>query len=771
MTDRMSRRDILKSLGCAGAGALLGMRSIPDEPHAPGAIRIGGRTAEIAITPVSTHTVRVSIAPIENGRPEPIVDDGSLVEHLATGSPTRFTTLTHATHVKAGDLVVQLSPDPLTIRVESGDGHTVQQLRIDETTGAVTFPLGDGPVLGLGEGGPQFDRRGAKYRMRSGQGGYQLRTHGSRVPIPWLIGTAGWAMFIHQPYGRFDLTGEDGRFEPGLLRGGQQSGEQRAADGAARASDADAALPLDIFIVAAREPAEIMREYARLTGYPEVPPLWAFGYQQSHRTLPSREIVMSVARTFREKRLPCDALIYLGTGFVPSGWNTANGSFQFNPRVFPDPQEILRELHGEHYKVVLHAVILTRSLQGTVHDTCNLARFDDSEASCYWDEHRKLQAMGVDAWWPDEGDGLNPASRLTRIRMYWEGPQLDQPNVRPYALHRNGYAGMQRYAPFLWSGDVNSTWETLRTHVPNSINTGLTGIPYWGTDTGGFVPTQEFTAELYLRWFQFSSFCTLFRSHGRTWMLRLPWGWNTGELGPAEISNSGGAADPDPSELHNATVEPICRKYLELRYRLMPYLYTAVHEAHQTGMPIMRALWLHYPDDAQAVARSDEYLLGRDILVAPVTDAGATARQLYLPRGTWYDFWTEEKTAGGREVTRSVDLATMPLYVRAGAIVPLGPVKQYTAEKVDGPLTLVVYPGANGTYTLYEDDGSGFDYRKGEWMGIAMAWDDAKRTLSLRLAETSRMLPPTQRKIEVRVASTTTTRSVTFDGKPVTVQC
>ena len=120
--------------------------------------------------------------------------------------------------------------------------------------------------------------------------------------------------------------------------------------------------------------------------------------------------------------------------------------------------------------------------------------------------------MGVDGWWPDEGDPLDIASRLTRNRMYWEGPQIDRPNERPYALHRNGYAGMQRYASFLWSGDVYSTWETLKTHIPIAVNTGLTGIPYWGTDIGGFVPTKEFTAELYLRWFQFAAFCPLFRS-------------------------------------------------------------------------------------------------------------------------------------------------------------------------------------------------------------------------------------------------------------------
>jgi alpha-glucosidase/alpha-D-xyloside xylohydrolase len=541
-------------------------------------------------------------------------------------------------------------------------------------------------------------------------------------------------------------------------------------------------LPLDVFIIGAREPAQIMAEYARLTGRPELPPLWSLGYLQSHRTLAGPDEIRWVARTFREKKLPCDGLIYLGTGFTPSGWNTNNGEFAWNPKNFPDPKKTIDELHAMNFKVVLHIVLEGRRLTGAVNDPCTAAplpsgrtpdgRWPDArQVSCYWPVHKTIYDVGIDGWWPDQGDGLDAPSRLARNRMYYEGSQQFRPNERPFALHRNGHAGMQRYAAFLWSGDVYTTWETLKTHVPVAVNTALTGIPYWGTDIGGFVPTPEYTGELHVRWFQFGAFCTLFRAHGRTWHLRLPWGWNTGELGHNEIANyTGGAGNPDPSELRNAAVEPICRKYLELRYQLMPYLYSAVREAHETGLPIMRALWLHYPDDATAVARGDEYLWGRDILVAPVTEKAATSRRLYLPRGVWHDFWTEEKVEGGREITRPVDLATMPLYVRAGAIIPLGPIKQYTGEEVDGPLTLQIYPGANGSFTLYEDDGSTLDYRRGEWMKLRIAWNDRRRRLSLRLAEGSRMLPPTRRTIEVRVASEKATRSVVFEGRPVEVQ-
>jgi alpha-glucosidase/alpha-D-xyloside xylohydrolase len=328
---------------------------------------------------------------------------------------------------------------------------------------------------------------------------------------------------------------------------------------------------------------------------------------------------------------------------------------------------------------------------------------------------------------------------------------------------------MQRYASFLWSGDVFTTWETLRTHVSVAIQTGLSGIPYWGTDIGGFVPTKEYTGELHVRWFQFGAFCPLFRSHGRTWHLRLPWGWNLGELGPDELTSASyanGAANPDPSELRNAEVEPILKKYLELRYRLLPYVYTAAREAHDTGLPMIRALWLHHPDDPAAVARGDEYLWGRDLLVAPVTEPGASTRRLYLPRGSWFDFWTQERLEGGREIDRAVDLATLPLFARAGSILPLGPVKQYSDEPVDGPLSIVVYPGRDAAFTLYEDDGKTFDHRAGAWTRIEMEWRDRERRIGLRLAAGSRSLAA-RRAIEIRVAGETRIRSAAFDGAPI----
>jgi len=743
MRERLNRRQVLQRLAAASAGLMLpaNARASDLSPRLAGMDDI-----EVQISSISEHTFRLSVLPVRSGQTSSIPSNGSLVQNSWDAPITKLRGEATAQAIALGSLRLQVSADPLAFTVTTPNGDTIQKLTWDKDTGAVAFVSGNAPLLGLGEGGPQFDRRGSTDPMISGQGGYKLATHGGRVPIPWIIGTSGWAILFNQPFGTFDFTGSQGRFLP---------------------SRPDAALPLDIFVILVRDPATIMAEYSRLTGHPEMPPLWSLGYQQSHRTLASREEVLEEAAMFRAKKLPCDALIYLGTGFCPSGWNTENGSFAWNSRVFPDPKEMLEELHRKHFRVALHAVILTDKLRGTASDPCELSQFDEQEAGCYWDAHRKNIAMGVDAWWPDEGDPLDIASRLVRNRMYWEGPQIDRPNERPYALHRNGYAGMQRYASFLWSGDVYSTWETLKTQVPIGINTSLTGIPYWGTDIGGFVPTKEFTAELYLRWFQFGSFCALFRSHGRAWKLRLPWGWSTGDPGPVEINNYGGAAIPDPNQLHNTQVEPICRKYLELRYRLLPYLYSAVRECSATGMPVMRALWLHYPDDARAVACGDEYLFGRDLLVAPVVEKAATTRQVYLPRGNWYDFWTGELVEGGREISREITLEIMPLYVRGGSILPLGPVKQYTAETVDQPLSISIYPGSDVSRLLYEDDGISFDHRKGNWMGIQMAWNDARRSLALDLAPGSRMLPPVRRNLVIALGPSM--RTVTFEGNPIKV--
>lgn len=757
MSRSITRRDALKQLGVAGAGVVFA--GAIRRPAAP--IMVAGRPAEIDVWSVSPVTARIIVRPMAAAGGGAVPVTGALVDEQLGSAVSRGAGELEPAGVRAGELVVRYSDEPATIHVETADGTPVQRFTLDAATPDVSFLLGDGPLLGFGEGGAQYDRRGAIDPMRNGQGGrsegprpYRLATHGTRAPVQWLIGAQdGWAVFIHQPYGAFDLSGSEARFSPG-----------------------DDPAPLDVFVIHSRDPHVILREYARITGLPELPPRWALGYQQSSRTLAGRDEILGIARRFREERLPCDALIYLGTEFAPSGWNTRNGEFTWHPENFPDPNAMLDALHEQDFRVIVHIVIEGRRLTGTVDDPCTApplpsGRTEDDrwprerQVSCYWPVHEELMDVGVDGWWPDQGDGFDGPSRLNRHRMYWEGTQRHRPNERPFALHRNASPGIQRFGGFIWSGDPQSRWETLANHVPVGINSGLSGFPYWGSDIGGFNPTDEYTAELHVRWFQFGAFCPSFRAHGRHWHLKLPWGWHDSEGGPFESREW----RADPAELNNPRIQPIIKKYLELRYRLLPYTYTAMRETHETGLPMIRALWLHYPDDADAVARGDEFLWGRDLLVAPVVEQGATSRRVYLPAGDWYDFWTEERVSGGREIERAVDLETMPLYIRAGAVLPLGPVKQFTEEQVDEPFTLIVCPGADGTTVLYDDDGISFSHRDGELARLAFDWDDAGRSLTISLVPGTRLLPSTPRSFAVRAAGSDATRTVAFSGETLTV--
>ncbi len=755
-------------------------------------ITCAGQPAQLDICAAGAHSLRVTLKPLTfKGRfpytpaladrdyPAPVISLREL------GDPVRG---------QVGDLTVEVRPMPLQVIVTNSRREPVQDLVFDGE-GTLSFKVGVPPILGMGEGGPQlgqgwrtqpieFDRRGRLHEMRPR---WQSNAYGSRNPVALLIGTGGWGLFVATPWGQIDLRNPDrGVFtpwtppQPPAVEAGADR-RQRSQEQARYLAQTQGRPPVkdvtpgiyDVFVFDAHEPANLMKDVSVISGPAVLPPKWSLGYMQSHRelkdaSLQSEELLLHVVDTFREKKIPLDAVIYLGTGFTPTGWNTRQPSFDFNPVVFKrDPKQVLADLHARNVKVVVHIVPWQRdrlpTLQGTIPPQPG-EPMDASHILNYWQQHVDLVRAGVDAWWPDEGDWFDLFERIKRHQFYYQGPLSMQPNVRPWSLHRNGTLGIAQWGGWVWSGDTEASWKTLEGQIAVGINHSLSLSPYWGSDTGGFYSTEELTGELYARWFQFSAFCPSFRSHGRIWRLRVPWGWGLSDMGSIE----GQREVPRRSELNNPAIEAVCRPFAELRYRLMPYTYTLTQQARDTGMPLMRALWLHYPNDETARGLGTEYLWGRDLLIAPVFEPGARSRSVYLPEGDWVDWWTHEKLAGGRTVTRDVNLSKIPIYVRAGAILPLDPIRQYVTEPVTEPTTLQVYAGADGQFVLYDDDGTSLDYLRGQGTWTRLTWQDGQKRLQIE--PDPRNGPASARRVfKVRVIPGGMDKTVEYTGQPLQV--
>lgn len=740
--------------------------------------------ASLSIRAVGESSVRITLCPV--GMEGEFVATPVLVDFVKSAPVLEIdpSALGETISAEVGSLRVSVEPLPLTVKVSNAAGKTVQQLTF-ENDGALTFRLDDQPVVGLGEGGPgfgeevdwrkqpvEFDRRGRLHEMRPH---WQRQAYGSRNPVALMFGTSGWGLYIPMPWGRVDLSdSHEGRFLPLDPASADLKRQSFANQGDQLGKGVPPAASLvpgyfDVFVFDASDPTAAMRDIAKISGHAVMPPKWALGYMQSHRTLEDDAQMLRIVDTFREKQIPLDAVIYLGTGFTPRGWNTRQPSFGFNPEVFHrDPREVLADLHARSVKVVLHMVPWDRDRLPTLRGSIPPATNEDTgpgHLAAYWREHEPLVAAGVDGWWPDEGDWFDLFERMKRHQLYYEGPLSTQPEVRPWSLHRNGHLGVARWGGWIWSGDTDSSWKSLETQIANGINHSLSVSPYWGTDIGGFFPSAELDGELYARWFQFGAFCPSFRAHGQTWQTRLPWGWGQSDRGPLESNTP-----PLAAAMNNPEIEPIAKRYAELRYRLLPYNYSLAWQARAEGLPLIRALWLHNPDDPRAAAIGDQYLWGRDILVAPVYEKGADTRDVYLPAGIWYDWWTLEKHTGRQTITRDVDLGTLPLFVRAGAIIPLDPLRQFTAQPVNEPTTLRIFPGADGQFTFYDDDGVSLDYLKDEQTIINMQWNDAAQTLSL-LPGGDGTARTTPREFIVEIATDTEhAQRTTYAGQPISVK-
>lgn len=741
-------------------------------------IMTAGQPAQLDIRPAAGHGIRITLKPLSYTAAFPF--SPALSGYHSPAPVTSIRSLVKTIKKKVGTLYVEIAPNPLTVTVTNGAGEPVQRF-VFSNDGKLLFRLDDKPVLGMGEGGPkpergsnwrslpvQFDRRGQYDSM---QPRWQSDAYGSRNPVAMLAGTGGWGVFVVSPWVQVDLRDKEHAafipWQPAAHQQQDQKNQQLNQGKGLPPSDSIVPGLYDIFVFDAHDPSWMMRDIASITGAAVLPPRWALGYMQSHRTLEDEKQMIGIVDSFRAKKIPVDAVIYLGTGFTPRGWNTEQPSFDFNPAVFKrEPAQVIADMHQRNVKVIVHIVPWDRNRLSTLHGTIPAGtheKIDSSHIKNYWQQHVGLIQKGIDAFWPDEGDWFNLFERMKRHQMYYQGPVSTKPNTRPWSLHRNGYLGIAKWGGWVWSGDTESSWKTLEAQVAVGINHSLSLSPFWGSDIGGFYSNEELTGELYARWFQFGAFCASFRSHGRTWWTRLPWGWGLPELGPHEQDRV-----PLQSELNNPAIEPVCKKYAELRYRLLPYNYTLAWEARSTGMPLMRTLWLHYPNDQYAANTGNEYLWGRDLLIAPVFMKGAESREVYLPEGAWYDWWTNIKETGGRKITRKVDLSTLPIYVRAGAIIPFDPVRQYTGEIIHDPTTIKVYRGADGDFTLYEDDGTSLDYLKGSNSVLTrFVWKDKSNTLTITPTAAGNRA---KRLFKIEMLPEGTTREVHYAGKKIIVK-
>ncbi|HLK30687.1 MAG TPA: TIM-barrel domain-containing protein [Puia sp.] len=708
-------------------------------------IIVEGQPGLLEIRKAGEHSLRITLKPVSFKEAFPFTPSVAERDY-----PAPFISIDKIDGIikqQAGNLQVEIKPQPLSIIIRNKQGQFIQQFTFDEN-GILSFIINGGPVLGMGEGGPkppkeiewrnlpvQYDRSGSYDSM---QPRWQSDAYGSRNPAAVLVQPAQWGIFVASPWVAVDLRDKQhGFFIPVKPKNDgdvPQTEKNQGLDLGKGLPPADKFVPglYDFFVFDAHNPSEWMKDFSMVTGPAAMPPKWALGYMQSHRTLEDDTQMMGIIDSFRSKKIPLDAVIYLGTGFTPRGWNKQQPSFEFNPEVFKhDPKEVITGMHNRNVKVILHMVPWDRDKLPTLHGNIPAKHdeiLDASHIQNYWKEHLPLIKTGVDAFWPDEGDWFNLYERIKRHQLYYQGSLSAHNNLRPWSLQRNGYPGIAQWGGWVWSGDTESSWKTLEAQIAVALNYSLSIGPFWGSDIGGFYSSPEKTAELYIRWFQFGSFNALFRSHGRTWMTSLPWGFGLKNMGPVEMGRNG--ASVLQSEMNNAAEEPITKKYAELHYQLLPYTYTLAWEARSTGMPMMRAMWLHYPNDEECKRTGNQYLWGRDMLIAPVFEKGAISRTLYLPEGEWYDWWTNEKQTGGRMITCKVDLSTMPIYVRAGAIIAFDPIRQYTAEIIQSPTELKIFTGADGHFTLYDDDGSSQDYLKGKGSWIGISWDEKKKQVT-----------------------------------------
>lgn len=494
----------------------------------------------------------------------------------------------------------------------------------------------------------------------------------------------------------------------------------------------------------------IIDSYRRLTGRAPMFPKWAFGLFQSQDRYKTQAEVLAAGAGYRQAHIPVDVVVQDWYYWEP----LPIGSHVMNPQRYPDPKGMLDSLHREHLHGMISiwpvfgkgtadydALAAIGGLTTITWDNVVTHTFDTyydahnpAARRLYWEQARDslVKRYGWDAWWidqcePDNGtllderrkanfytghgfDFFNTYSLMHTDGVY-SGWRKDIPGKRAFFLARQAFAGEQRNAATLWSSDIQCTWHDFADQIPQGLNACVAGMPYWTSDIGGYhlgwqAPdwTNPDKREMFTRWFQFGAFCPIFRIHGKGERALFSKNWD---------------------EVTRATL----LKFDRLRYRLLPYIYSLAGQVTQDNYTPMRALAFDFRTDAQVYGIRDQYMFGPAFLVNPVTEPGARSRRVYLPDARWYDFWTGKRLEGGQAIDAAAPLDKMPLFVRAGSIVPMGPVMEYATELLADTIELRVYPGADGHFTMYEDANDGYQYERGQFAVIPMQWVDARREL------------------------------------------
>ena len=532
---------------------------------------------------------------------------------------------------------------------------------------------------------------------------------------------------------------------------------------------------IDFYFLAGDNYDEVIHDYRTLTGKASLFPRWSLGFWQSRERYTTQEEIVGALKELRTRHIPVDNIVQDWQYWAPDQW----GSHEFEASRFPEPEAMLDSIHALHARYMIsvwpkfytnteHYQELKAAGYAYTHaeDTAivdwlgHRQSFYDAYApggrKMFWDQiDRSLYSRygrKIDAWWMDASEpnlrdclpmdylkwlltptALGPSTEylnaysLVNADAIYNGQRSVDPDKRVFLLTRNGFAGLQRYSTASWSGDIGTSWTDMRMQMAAGLNYSMAGLPMWGMDIGGFSVMDKFSAamgeylrtgketpdmkewrELQTRWHQMGTFVPLFRTHGQ-WPARELWN-----------------IAPEGSPAYESILW-----YMQLRYRLMPYLYSLAGAVHFDDYTLLRGLPMDFPADAQVTDLSDQWMLGPAFMPCPVYEYGARSRSVWFPEGGWYDFYTGRHIAGGQRLSVDAPYSRMPLYVREGSIVPVGPAMEWSDEKQADDILLAVYAGRDARFVLYEDENVNYGYEKGRFARIPLEWDEEGRTLTV----------------------------------------